>query len=156
MNKTGCWAYVVVLVLLALPAICLFNTAAHLPAAGVAAETTNPIPGLTAAQTDGLWSLVLGAGILLAVAVIVRGVKNHRAPKEVAENSGPHYVRPMAGGEIEPWAANVTLGETTPRPGTRRPAYRLDLFSITPEQDAIDRATPITEMSVDLRSENRQ
>ena len=155
MNKTGCWAYVVVLVLLALPAICLINTAAHLPPAGVAEETTHPIPGLTASQTDGLWSLMLGAGIILSVAAIVRGV--NRKPKEVVENSGPSYVRPMAaGGEVEPWAANVPLGEAMPRPGIRRPVYRLDLFSTSPEQDAIDRATPITEMSVDLRSENRQ
>jgi len=133
----------------------VMNVFAHLPPAGVAAETTNPIPGLTAAQTDGLWSLVLGAAILLSVSAIVRSVMRSRGSVTITGNPGPRYERPMAG-DIEPWAANVPLGEAAPRAASRRPTYRLDVFSATPEQDAIDRATPITEMSVDLRSENRR
>lgn len=134
----------------------VMNVFTHLPPAGVAAETTHPIIGLTAAQTDGLWSLVLGSAILLSVSAIVRSVMRYRGPKEVTGNPGPEVMRPLAGGDVDPWAANVSLGETMPRPGTRRPAaYRLDLFSTTPVQDSIDRATPITEMSVDLRETKR-
>ncbi len=147
-KQGGVWAYLVVLGMLAVPVACLVSTAAHLPAAGVAAETTNPIPGLTAAQTDSLWSLVLGAGIILTVAAIVRGAVRSHGPKTITGNPGPEL-----GAAVEPWAANMSVGETMQRVRTKRPAYRLDLFSTSHEQDAIDRATPITEMSVDLRSE---
>jgi len=128
----------------------LMNVFTHLPPAGVAAETTHPIIGLTAAQTDGLWSLVLGSAILLSVSAIVRSVMRYSGPKEVTGNPGPEL-----GAAVEPWAANVSLGGTAPYVGAKRPMCRLDLVSVTPAQDAIDRATPITEMSVDLR-ENRR
>ena len=133
----------------------VMNVFTHLPPAGVAAETTHPIIGLTAAQTDGLWSLVLGSAILLSVSAIVRSVMRYRGPKEVTGNPGPEIMRPLAGGDVDPWAANVSLGGPGTYVGAKRPAYRLDLVSVTPAQDAIDRATPITEMSVDLR-ENRR
>lgn len=134
----------------------VMNVFTHLPPAGVAAETTHPIIGLTAAQTDGLWSLVLGSAILLSVSAIVRSVMRYSGPKEVTGNPGPEVMRPLAGGDVDPWAANVSLGGTAPYVGAKRPMCRLDLVSVTPAQDAIDRATPITEMSVDLRSENRR
>jgi hypothetical protein len=132
----------------------VMNVFTHLPPAGVATETTHPIPGLTAAQTDGLWSLVLGTGVILTVAAIVRSVARSRGPKTITGNPGPEFVRPMDG-VVEPWAANVPMGEIMQRVGVKRPAYRLDLFSTSHEQDAIDRATPITEMSVDLRETKR-
>jgi len=133
----------------------VMNVFTHLPPAGAAAETTHPIIGLTAAQTDGLWSLVLGSAILLSVSAIVRSVMRSRGPVPITGNPGPRYERPMAG-DIEPWAANVPLGGTVPYAASKRPMCRLDLVSVTPAQDAIDRETPITEMSVDLRSEIRR
>lgn len=152
-NKAGCgelaglWVYVFFLAMLCLPVWCLVSTLKAAPTpehrAVVEAQEPNPVAD---------WTVTVLAFGGCAVVLVVALAKNGQTVELPGGGyKGPEVVRPMDG-TVEPWAANMPMGETIQRMGTKRPAYRLDLFSTSPEQDAIDRATSITEMSVHLRS----